>query len=149
MEIEDYPRSLVACFVTTPFGVRMRKHLWLILLFLALLALPILAKDDAPRPSVPSAPAVRDAASIGDGDGDGDDEPEFVFPALAEAFRDHCVRVFVHARSDDGRSPTTLTFDEDIRHERPTPIGGYWWDDRHVVIPDPVIQDRFIRSIEV
>ncbi|MCD8349883.1 MAG: hypothetical protein LUC93_04645 [Planctomycetaceae bacterium] len=124
----------------------MRKHLWLLLLFLALLALPILAKDDAPRPSVMGSPAGNDGTS---GDDDGDDEPEIVFSALAEAFRDHCVRVFVHGRSDEGRSPTTLTFDEDIRHERPTPIGGYWWDDRHVVIPDPVIQDRYIRSIEV
>ncbi len=120
----------------------MRKHLWLLLLFLALLALPILAKDVTPRPT------VHDTASTND-ESDGDDEPDIVFAEVAEAFRDHCVRVFIHGRSNEGRSPTTLTFDEDIRHERPTPIGGYWWDERHVVIPDPVIQDRFIRSIEV
>lgn len=68
---------------------------------------------------------------------------------VARDFRLHCVRVFVSGRPFDGQRPATASFDEDIRNERPTPLGGYWWDETHVVVPDPVIQDRFIDYIEV
>lgn len=80
---------------------------------------------------------------------DGDDKTRTSFPELARRFRNHCVQVYVHAKSDQGVSPPVGVFAEDIKHERPTPIGGYWWDDNHVVIPDQVLQDRYIRAIEL
>lgn len=68
---------------------------------------------------------------------------------LIEQFRRHCVRVYIHGQSHEGAVPSVGDFGDDIRHERPTPIGGYWWDETHVVIPDPVLHDRFIRNIEI
>ncbi len=90
------------------------------------------------------------AAFAGDGgnDEDGGDGAAFDFAELASAFQPHCARVYIHARSADGDMPGVGGFDADINHERPTPVGGYWWDDTHVVIPDQGLQDRFIRAIE-
>lgn len=79
----------------------------------------------------------------------GEGEEDIAFAELAEAFRDHCVRVYIHGKSHEGNTPTVGEFGEDIRYERPTPVGGYWWDERHVVIADPVLQDYYIRSIEI
>lgn len=71
------------------------------------------------------------------------------FSLLAEGFRKHCVQVAIHGQTAEGRIPDTGGLADDIRGERPTLVGGYWWDDRHVVVADPVIQDRFIRGIEI
>lgn len=76
-----------------------------------------------------------------------DDGVDFV--PLAEGFRKHCVQVAIHGQSAEGKAPDTGGLDKDIKGERPTLVGGYWWDERHVVIADPVIQDRFIRDIEI
>ena len=68
---------------------------------------------------------------------------------LGALFRRHCVRVHIHGKSASGKFPTVGEFNNDITNERPTLVGGYWWDDSHVVIEDPVIHDRYIRQIEV
>ncbi len=75
------------------------------------------------------------------------DEPDF--STLAVAFRKHCVRVYIHGKTFEGRDPAVGELATDITNERPTPVGGYWWDERHVIIEDPVLQDQFIRSIEI
>lgn len=77
------------------------------------------------------------------------DEPELDLPQLANIFRPHCVRVYIHGKTHEGKYPTVGDFADDIRHERSTPVGGYWWDERHVVIADPVLPDHFIRYVEV
>ncbi len=92
------------------------------------------------------AAANAEAALFADEDGDGD---ALLFADVAGRFRDHCVRVFLRAQSHEGELPEVGTFAEDIRGERPTLLGGYWWDGRHVVLHDPVLHDVFIRSIEV
>ena len=80
----------------------------------------------------------------------GEDEEKAPSAAeLAESFRKHCVRVYVNGKSHNGSAPSVGEFAADIRNERSTPIGGYWWDERHVVIEDPTLQDNFIRSIEI
>lgn len=66
-----------------------------------------------------------------------------------EALRQYCVRVYIHGKSHEGTIPTVGDFGDDIRHERPTPVGGYWWDETHVIIEDPVLQDRYIRDVEI
>ena len=66
-----------------------------------------------------------------------------------ERFRRHCVRVYIHGKSHEGKAPAVGDFGDDIRYERPTPVGGYWWDDNHVLIDDPVLQDQYIRYIEI
>lgn len=78
-----------------------------------------------------------------------DEEADIDFSQLARDFRKHCVRVFIHGRSADGVTPATGDFSDDIKHERPTSIGGYWWDENHAIIPDQGVQDRFIRSVEI
>lgn len=79
-----------------------------------------------------------------------DESLDFVtFSEVAGAFRKHCVRVSIHGRTYRGKAPETEEFAVDIANERPTLVGGYWWDDRHVVIEDPGLQDHFIRSIEI
>lgn len=120
----------------------MRKLIWLLLLVPALLSLPLFAVDNEPE----AALAVEDVAET---DGAVEEEEAPVFADLAKLFRSHCVRVFLSSRPSEGKRPDTSSFSEDIRHERPTFLGGYWWDDKHVIVPDPVIQDRFIGSIEV
>lgn len=119
----------------------MRKHLWLLLLFSFLASgTPAAGADDSA-----SAVAVEDAAErLME-----DDDEDVIFADLARRFRKHCVQVSLYGRPSDGQRPATSSLEEDMRHERPTLFGGYWWDDRHVVIPDPVIQDRFVGYIEV
>lgn len=98
------------------------------------------------------ASTVGQAAAKGDaGKAEPDKEKadDINFPKLAKSFRDHCVRVYIHAKSDHGNSPAVGDYADDIKHERPTPVGGYWWDDTRVIIPDELLHDRFIRSIEV
>ncbi len=103
--------------------------------------------SSAPAAAEEAAPPDAEWAAEWDG---GDDADEGVaFAGIAEGFRKHCVRVFIHARTRDGDAPSTGTFREDILHERPALAGGYWWDERHVVIRDPVLPERFIRSIEI
>ncbi|MDR3077556.1 MAG: hypothetical protein LBV15_02185, partial [Planctomycetota bacterium] len=68
---------------------------------------------------------------------------------LAEQFRPHCVKVFLHAKSHEGEFPENGDPSLDVRNERPTLLGGYWLDDRRVIVEDPIIADRFIRGIEV
>lgn len=80
---------------------------------------------------------------------DGKDDIDIDLPVLVDAFRKHCVKVYVHAKTHNGKSPTTGDFADDIRNERPTLFGGYWWDERHVVMPDPVIADDFVRNVEI
>ena len=95
------------------------------------------------------AVAIEDVeAASADSEEDGE-APDVIFSELADSFRKHCVRVYLQARSSEGKTPTLGDFDADIKHERPTALGGYWWDDTHVILPDPGIQDRFIRYIEV
>ena len=77
------------------------------------------------------------------------EKPELVLAEVANAFRKHCVRVFVHGKSHDGNLPQVGVFANDIRNERPTLVGGYWWDDTHIVIEDPVLHDHYIRNIEI
>ncbi|MDR1745196.1 MAG: hypothetical protein LBS30_05530, partial [Planctomycetota bacterium] len=88
-------------------------------------------------------------AFAGDGNAEEEEEASFDFGELASGFRAHCARVYIHAQSADGKMPGVGDFDDDINHERPTAVGGYWWDDNHVIIPDQGLQDRFIRMIEV
>ena len=79
-------------------------------------------------------------------------EPEGTSAAeLAERFRPHCVKVFLHLGSHGGEYPEPGPHDpaEDIRNERPTLLGGYWWDERRIIVEDPIIADRFIRSVEI
>lgn len=80
---------------------------------------------------------------------EGDEKPEIILADLATTFRKHCVKVYIHGKSHDGNLPTVGAFANDIRNERPTLVGGYWWDDKHIVIEDPVIHDRYIRNIEI
>ncbi len=89
--------------------------------------------------AVTTAPAADDA----------DAEPEADFLELADAFRDHCVRVRIQAQSFNGEMPAVGAFADDIRHERPTLLGGYWWDDDHVILPDQGLHDRFIQSMAI
>lgn len=70
-------------------------------------------------------------------------------PDLVAAFRKHCVRVYIQGKTHEGKPPAVGDFAADIGNERPTPVGGYWWDDRHVVIEDIGIQDQFIHSVEI
>ncbi len=79
----------------------------------------------------------------------GAEEEDAAFADIAEAFRKHCVRVFIHGKTHEGAFPAVGDFGDDIKNERPTLVGGYWWDENHVLIPDPVLQDQFIRSIAV
>lgn len=78
-----------------------------------------------------------------------DDKPDLLLADIADEFRKHCVQVYIHGKSHDGKLPTTGSFANNVRNERPTLVGGYWWDDRHIVIEDPVLQDDFIRDIEI
>ena len=71
------------------------------------------------------------------------------FGPVADAFRKHCVQVYVHAAAFEGKPPAVGGFADDIANERPTLIGGYWWDERHVIVEDPVLQDQFIHSLEI
>lgn len=68
---------------------------------------------------------------------------------LASSLRKHSVKVFIHAKTDNGDSPSVGGFESDISNERPTRLGGYWWDADTVIIEDPVLPDRFIRRIEI
>lgn len=77
------------------------------------------------------------------------DEPELELPQLINIFRPHCVRVYIHGKTHEGKYPTVGDFSDDIRHERSTPVGGYWWDERHVIVADPVLPDHFISYVEV
>lgn len=77
------------------------------------------------------------------------EEADIDFQQLTHEFRAHCARVLIHARSADGETPSVGDFGDDIKHERPTAIGGYWWDENHIVIPDQGVQDKYIRSVEV
>ncbi|MCC8179974.1 MAG: hypothetical protein LIP23_03560, partial [Planctomycetes bacterium] len=70
-------------------------------------------------------------------------------PTLADSFRRHCVKVYITAKTHAGKNTPVGGYAEDIINERQSPIGGYWWDDNHVIIEDDGLQDRFIRSIEV
>lgn len=88
-----------------------------------------------------------DGESVEVGVDDATDDVEFI--TLARDFRKHCARVYIYGKSYAGDFPSVGDVGDDIRHERPTPVGGYWWDDHHVIIPDLVLQDRFIRSIEI
>ncbi len=83
------------------------------------------------------------------GEPSGDEEEQIDFDALANVFRKHCVRVYVNGKSHAGKTPSVGDFASDIGNERPTLLGGYWWDDRHVIVEDPVIHDRYIRSVEI
>ncbi|MDR0362392.1 MAG: hypothetical protein LBJ46_06895 [Planctomycetota bacterium] len=76
-------------------------------------------------------------------------KPKLDKASFARQFRTHCVQVFVRARIADGKTPSMGSFADDIQSERPTRLGGYWRDDRHVVLEDPGLTDRFIRSIEI
>ncbi len=82
-------------------------------------------------------------------EGGQDGEPDILFAEAAELFRPHCVRVFIHAKSHAGKMPEVGEFAVDLQNERPTLVGGYWWDANHVVIEDPVLQDEYIRDIEI
>lgn len=103
------------------------------------------APEKAPTTAISSTePEKHDAAPVGE-----EGEEHIAFADMAEAFRSHCVRVYIHGKSHDGNTPAIGEFGEDIRYERPTPVGGYWWDEKHVIIADPVLQDYYIRFIEV
>lgn len=90
--------------------------------------------------AAPSCPAI-DLNRHGD--------EEVIFAELAGTFRKHCVQVYINAKSYDGVFPPHANIANDVRNERATTAGGYWWDDRHVIIEDPVLQDQFIRSVEI
>lgn len=77
------------------------------------------------------------------------DASDIEFSRIAETFRGHCVRVYVQGKSHNGKLPPVGEFAGDILAERPTLVGGYWWDDRHVVVEDQGLQDDYIRSIEI
>ncbi len=76
-------------------------------------------------------------------------EDTVLFSQLASQFRQHCLRVYIHAKSHEGKKPAVGDFGDDVTYERPTPIGGYWWDERHVVIPDTGLQSQFVNFIEI
>lgn len=71
------------------------------------------------------------------------------FAEFVDEFMTHCVQVRVFGKSDEGEMPTVGDFAADIVNERPTLLGGYWWDRRTVLASDVGIADRFIRSIEI
>ncbi len=77
------------------------------------------------------------------------EEESVLFSQLASQFRQHCLRVYIHAKSYEGKKPAVGDFGDDVTYERPTPVGGYWWDDRHVIIPDTGLQNQFINFIEI
>lgn len=81
-------------------------------------------------------------------EGAGLDE-DILFADAAESFRRHCVRVYIHAKSHAGKTPQVGEFALDLQNERPTLVGGYWWDSSHVLIEDPVLGDDFVRDIEI
>lgn len=116
-------------------------------LFWAALAIVIAGVHSPYTATATENPSVT--ASSSNSKKDADEKKRIPFPELARRFHSHCVQVYIHAKSDQGISPPVGEFADDIKHERPTPVGGYWWDNTHVVIPDMVLQDRFIRSIEV
>ncbi|MDR1520413.1 MAG: hypothetical protein LBU23_09775, partial [Planctomycetota bacterium] len=68
---------------------------------------------------------------------------------LAEMFRRHCVRVSLWVKSDAGELPEANGMAEDVRNERPTRLGGYWWDEKRIIVEDPIISDQFVREIEI
>lgn len=77
------------------------------------------------------------------------DEADILLADIAELFRKHCVQVRINTQSWAGKRPPLGEFAVDMDNERPTLVGGYWWDERHVVIEDPVLQDQFIRDIAI
>ncbi len=82
--------------------------------------------------------------------GDLEDATDSVlFTDLANQFRQHCLRVYIHAKSHEGKKPAVGDFADDVTYERPTPIGGYWLDDKRVIIPDLGLQNQFINFIEI
>jgi hypothetical protein len=70
-------------------------------------------------------------------------------PGFAREFRKHCVQVYVRAKTADGKPPAVGTFKDDLLNERPTRLGGYWWDEKHVLVEDAGLTGKFIRSIEI
>ncbi|MCD7895424.1 MAG: hypothetical protein LUG50_01980 [Planctomycetaceae bacterium] len=98
-----------------------------------------------------TAPVSEDtaaAAALTDPDGD-DDKPDIHAIDVAAAFRPSCVRIAVYTRPHDGTLPPVGDYRTDLRYERPTLIGGYWWNDTHVIIPDDGLQDQYIDYMEI
>ncbi len=89
----------------------------------------------------PAVPAIdsdgRDAVSLAE------------FASLADGFRRHCVKVFIHLTSHRGETTDQPGGVDNLQNERPTLTGGYWWTDRYVILADPMIQDHHIRAVEV
>ncbi len=79
----------------------------------------------------------------------GDEKPEIEAAKIAAAFRKHCVQTYFYYRTDDGDTPSVGEVAADIANRRSTPYGGYWWDDKTILVGDPGVGDRFIRSVEI
>lgn len=80
---------------------------------------------------------------------DKDKEKELDVAAVAAGFRKHCVQVYLTVKRADGTAPSLGNFAADIANLRPSRFGGYWWGRRMVLMEDPGLDDRFIRSIEI
>ncbi len=121
-------------------------------------SLPPAETEDRPAAgAVKSAPSVltNDASvtativSAEEDEDDDEDKPDIHAIDVAAAFRPSCVRVAVYTRPHDGTLPPVGEYRTDLRYERPTLVGGYWWNDTHVIIPDDGLQDQYIDYIEV
>lgn len=93
--------------------------------------------------------AVGAARAADDADGDGGPKP---VPAaeILDKMMPRAVRVFVAVRRDDGLMPEQAPFNIDMLNERPTAVGGYWWDaEGRVVVTDPILPGGFVRHIRL